>query len=153
MKKKWILIVIFIVIIIFIFFFKQTKKFEYTNNIIPPTTYLVKINKYLFYKELIVEEYQSCSAVDCDGTTKKNKIILTDDEYEKIVNIMNKDTYGNDIWDLIYRAIANLSEDDSIMWNESDYGYELEEDLNQDGKVTGREFGNYILDSILKEDI
>ena len=75
MKKKWIIIIIFIAIVMFVFLFKQTEKFEYTNNITPPTTYRVKINKHLFYKELIVEEYRSCSAVDCEGTTKKNKVI------------------------------------------------------------------------------
>jgi len=91
-------------------------------------------------KALLVEERQSCNAVDCNASTNKyGPTILTNEEYTKIFSTI-KASKGGDDMEYIASMLESMARDQEPF----------------DGHLTGnattqREFANEWLDDIIKE--
>lgn len=125
----------------------------------PGGSYDVSIN--FSTKVVEVREVNYCSALDCESTTYNNKIELTDDELVKVRKIVEKIDFSDDTNDKnsdvkehLSMALASIVRGDEVMHTRSEskeyyddlYG---EDDLNKDGVVTRREFGDSCLDTTL----
>ena len=125
----------------------QILEYEYEDKHIPPTTYKIKLD--YSTKELSVDEHRGCSALDCDGADYEKKITLTDDEIEKITTITSETGYNRDS---LSPALAALAHGSAVMERKGDVAYDRKTDLDNDGVVTYREFGNSWLDTIINGD-
>lgn len=123
-------------------------EYKYTDEATPPTTYKIKLN--FDTKELYAYEYESCSAVDCEGSESANTVILTDNEIEKIRTITETAGYNKGH---LSSALCSLVLDTKIFTtaDEEEGSYEAEYDLDGDGTITYREFGNKFLNSIIED--
>lgn len=146
-KLLFSVIVILVLIIVSIILIKNSFiKINFCDDRIPPTTYNITINT--FTKKMSVIEKESCSAVNCKGTTYNNSIVLTKEEYTLIKKIIKK--YGNQKYEYLCSALSSISKHKEVMSTNGTSYYEEEYDINKDGTVTSREFGliflNYIYD-------
>ncbi|MBR3324232.1 hypothetical protein IKG24_01695 [Candidatus Saccharibacteria bacterium] len=123
--------------------------YEYRENSIPGGEYKVNLNYATGYVQ--VTETRFCSAVDCHSTTNEYSGTLDIDELKKIQTITSKDY---DI-DHLTKAITSLIEGGNLAVKSEHEEYWLEnyaeDDLNQDGVVTNKEFGTKWLDYMLEE--
>lgn len=123
-------------------------KYEYFDNYIPGETYTIELNKET--KELKGEFYHACSAVDCDGDRYNYTVTLTDEELTKILKLWN---YKDELSPIL----ECICENNMIMYNSFEESFEesIEEynamDINSDGKISSREFGNRWLDYAIEE--
>lgn len=136
MKKNYLYFTILLIIGVIIFLFYGTMRFDYTNDIIPSTTYSIRINR--FTKNMNIREYHSCSSVNCKGTTEKYSTKITNEEYNLISKVVAKHYSMNEL----VTSLSYLGRDDEVFCTNSDDFYDIEEDTNRDGKVTYREIGN-----------
>ena len=124
-------------------------KFEFYDDFIPGASYNVEIDTNT--KILKIHEAHFCSALDCDTRYVDNEVHLTEKEYVLIVKVWKKTKDNDNIKSYFVGALSNIASDDSIMYDSSDSSYESEYDLNNDGIVTDREFGNVYLENIDKD--
>jgi len=162
-SKKIIVIasvIVFVVISIILFLFLGKKddevivddveiKFEFYDDFIPGASYTVEIDNDT--KILKIHEEHFCSALDCDTTYVYNEIELTNEEYVLIVKVWKKINDDYDGKTYFVSALSNIASNDNVMYDSSDPFYEKEYDLNNDGVITDREFGNVYLKNIDKE--
>jgi hypothetical protein len=124
---------------------KEILKYEYRDDYIPLVTYKVELNTKT--KEVKMDIHYSCNAVDCDDKIDNYSIVLTSDEYDKIIKIWDdKDTTS-----IILEAIC---QNEKVFMTKTNISSEdLEEfetyDKNKDGTVTYREFGDSMLDEAI----
>ena len=149
-KGKLVIIVIILIIVALVLIFTLAPKhYTYQNDITPPTTYKITINRYT--KTLQGEFTSSCSYVGCNNKTVKRKIKLTSSEYKKIMILW----HDKDVLSPILEALCSGDEilynsfSDSMEENIKDYN---SMDLNNDGKITNREFANKWLNDAIKEN-
>lgn len=165
-KKKIVLIVILLLIVVvgIVLFLTHNSEgdrntsneekdvliYEWSDFSTPGETYSIKINKNT--KVLDGEFSYGCSAVNCEGYTKKYSITLTEEEYKKIMILwFDRETLSP--------ILEILCEDTEIFYNsyeECNEDADSEEecknsDLNSDGKITSRECGNRWLDIAIEE--
>lgn len=145
MKKNFLYFCILLIVGLIICAFYATIRFDYTNDIIPPTTYHVRVNR--FTKSMSIHEYHSCSTIDCKGTTNSYKIKLDNDEYLYLSNILKNHYSMNEL----VTALSYIGKDSDVFCTNQDDFYDLEEDVNHDGKVTYREIGDSRLYQIYKK--
>ena len=146
-KKRNVLItIILILLIIFLF---PIKMYTYEDHTIPGNKYKIKLNT--ITKELKGEFHHYCSFEDCETSIYKYSITLTKDEYKKIMKLWNDK-------EMLSSILETLCENDKIFYNSFEDSREenLEDynklDLNSDGKITSREFGNRWLDYAISEE-
>ena len=144
MKKNFLYFCILLIIGAIIFLFYGTIRLDYTNDIIPYTTYSIRINR--FTKNMRIREFHSCSSVNCKGTTEKYSAKITNEEYGVISKIINKHYNLNEL----VTALSYIGRNEEVFCNNSDDYYDIEEDTNRDGKVTYREIGNNRLSLMYK---
>ena len=149
--KKLNMIIVFLAITLMVIFLCPLKMYKYTEDYIPPVTYEIKVNKVT--KVLTGTFYHSCSVVDCDGSTYKCSMKLTNDEYKKIMKLWNDKKALSPI-------LESLCENEKILYQSyKDYKDKFDEsvddyntmDLNNDGKITSREFANQWLIEVISE--
>ena len=119
-------------------------EYEHYDGFEPGANYNVKIN--YTTKELHIEVTNFCSAVDCPARTSEYSTTLTDTEIEKVKKITSKKDYD---MNSLSSALESIAQDTEVMYPNRYGTYEAEYDLDKDGKVTRREFGDVFLDSIL----
>lgn len=144
MKKNFLYFCILLIIGAIIFLFYGTIRLDYTNDIIPYTTYSIRINR--FTKNMRIREFHSCSSVNCKGTTEKYSAKITNEEYGVISKIINKHYNLSEL----VTALSYIGRNEEVFCNNSDDYYDIEEDTNRDGKVTYREIGNSRLSLMYK---
>ncbi|MDO4753341.1 MAG: hypothetical protein Q4A36_03910 [Candidatus Saccharibacteria bacterium] len=127
---------------------QEKLEYEYNDGGDPATIYKVKLN--YGTKKLSVYEHHFCNVPECEEIEEERTITLTDDELKKILDITGKANYKIDYLTVALNALAHgidvmVNQKDET-WN--DYkGY----DLNDNGTVTYTEFGDGVLDIIIKE--
>lgn len=151
MKKKIILVlVIFLLIWIFIY----PISINYIQGGAPGGSYSVKLNK--LTKTIYTKEVHGDSTVGGEGGFSENSIKLTDNEYKKVIKIL---IFKGAIFpftqnrEYLAEALCDISKGDEIFAEieNGKNGYLSKDDMNNDGKVTHREFGDSWLDTILDE--
>lgn len=145
-NKKNVPIVVCSVVLIVILFLFTNKMYYYVDDFVEPVTYKIRINK--ITRVLHNNIYHSCSAGDCDGTTTKCSVKLTEDEYEKIMTL----------WDnkkALSPILEWFCEDTKVLYDsfkESHYD-SIEDynkaDLDSDGKISHREIANEDLNMVI----
>ena len=148
---------------------------KYTDGYIPPITYTLELNE----TTAKLESYHSCSAEDCDGYEYKYNLNLTAEEETKIYEILNRiktkynliskagylvyidseeesslsygTTDASKFINYLLSAIESIAKEEESMGTTSTDNFLLEYDLNNDKKVTRREFGNVYLNDILED--
>ena len=126
---------------------------------IPGNTYIVTIG--FEKKSLHVIEVSGCSALDCEVSNEESYTTLTDDELSKAKEILGKIDFSErykhfDLKVSLASALNNIASDQKIISSkekdEETYNNIYKKyDINNDGTVTGREFGNSYLDNIYKD--
>lgn len=145
-KGKKILVVIILAIIIMLFWFIPMKRFNYSDEY---GDYKVRINT--ITKVLYASFYHSCSYVDCFGSRNRYFIKLTEDEYKKIMKLWNEK-------EKLLLIFGHLCENDKVFYESFEKSYEdsIEDynklDLNLDGVVTNREYGNWWLNLYIEKE-
>ncbi len=140
------LIVVFIIIIIFVlgFYLFPIRKYEYTS--LGGSNSIVRINKYTRVVHAEFSRYcdlvGGCEDID---TTYKCTVKLTSDEYKKLKKLWWRCRGG------LSAALESICKGNEI-FEHSKAEYD-EYDINSDGKITYREFGNKSLDYLIKEEI
>ena len=171
-ENRKILIVIMIIIIILILLIggyliyintsnnmqpniKEDKKvieLDYTEDDIPGSRYVVTIYE---NRKMDTMEYNFSSAVGQGTSTEKNSTVLTIEEYEKASKIHDyiKGVENNQVGAYFASALCSISREDEILTTEDELSFKfyIDDDLNNDGKVTRREFGNSWLDILIDE--
>lgn len=126
-------------------------EYEYYDNYVPGASYVIKID--YENSSLYVKKTSFCSTVGCKPFTDEKNGKLTNEEIELIKKIISKEDYNKDY---LSHALSNIvygddimkrKEDDQQYWNDSYSKY----DINNDGIVTYREFGDVFLEQILSE--
>ena len=138
MKRVLISISALLIIIYIVLLCVPGKKYTYTELHFPPTTYEMEIKPIV--RVLKGTFFDSCSAVNCEGSTESCFIFLTRNEYKNIMKLW-------DDKDILSPILQTLCENDEIFYQS--YKESLESlddytkmDLNSDGKITSREFAN-----------
>lgn len=144
MKKNFLYFCILFIIASIIILFYAMIRFDYTNDIIPPTTYHIRINR--FTKGLKVHEYHSCSYANCKPTIKDYSTKITSKEYSYVSSIIRNRYSMNEL----ITALSYIAKDKEVYCDDTDDYYDVEEDTNHDGKVTYREIGDNRLYQIYK---
>ena len=127
---------------------------NYIQGGAPGANYSVKINK--LTKTIHTKEEHGDSTVGGKGSYSENNIKLTDDEYKKVIKIL---IFKGAIFpftqsrEYLAEALCDISKGDEMFAEieNGKNGYLSEDDINNDGKVTHREFGDTWLDAILEE--
>lgn len=170
-KKKilWILIsiaIIFFLVGIFEVLFiirvagGLTSSWVYNGDL-----YIIKVNE--LTKKLQVKTVDRCTGglltdgEKCDYKVKKESINLTKDELRKLKKVYKKQGFSKfrvlaktDNESDFIGALQFLVGDEKVLWNARRDGkyFPTDEDFNEDGKVTYRESGNFLLDDLLKKN-
>lgn len=119
--------------------------YTYNDGYAPGETYKIRINK--ITKVMHGKFKHQCSTVDNCDKTYRYSVKLTKDEYKKVMKLWNNKKTLSPILESICennKVLAKSCEE----WEKEFYG-DLEEckefDLNSDGKITSREFGDVSL--------
>ena len=132
---------------------KDVAKYYFEDNSIPGGNYYVEIN--YDTKSLFVKEENYCSAVDCDSSVEENTVVLSNDELATIKQVLATDFDESSLGG----ALSSLAKNDEIMESKDDHEEKYwlaiyaQDDLNMDGIITYREFGNAWLNTILEDSI
>lgn len=110
----------------------------------PLSFYKMEINR--LTRKLTLNENSYCIDKDCNDNVSHASIILTDEEYSYIKVILKHDY---DKFSFL-RALSTLVKDDEVMFSLDQEGYDAKDDLNNDGIITYREFGNSYLKILSK---
>ncbi|MBR4693598.1 MAG: hypothetical protein IKP07_02190 [Bacilli bacterium] len=126
---------------------------------IPGNTYIVTMG--FEKKSLHVIKVMGCSALDCEVSDEESYTTLTDDELSKVKEILSKIDFSErykhfDLKVSLAKALNNIATDQKIISSkekeEETYNNVYKKyDINNDGTVTGREYGDSYLDSIYKD--
>lgn len=144
MKKNYLYFCILLIIGIIIILFYGTIRLDYTNDIVPSTTYSIRINR--FTKNMRIREYRACTTVNCNGSVSKYSTKINPEEYNLVSKLLNTHYNTNEL----VTALSYIGRDDEVFCNNMDDFYDIEEDTNRDGKVTYREIGNSRLTQMYK---
>lgn len=126
----------------------EVLEFTHSDEMIPPTTYTIKLN--LGLGEIQVSKYASCSAEDCEGSKTSQTVSLTNGEIEKLRTIINN-SYDEGT---LAEALDLISQGDKVLVKKTidpEIWEQFEKsDLDNDGIVTYRESGNASLNDMIK---
>ena len=139
--------IVAVIILLAIILLSVEITFTAEDGIIAPSRYKVRINR--ITRVTVIEEYHSCSYIDCVPTEEKTKFVLKKEDYDLVKKIMNK--YGNKANLSIARALSNLSKGKEKYCQKKEMFYEEKEDLNKDGIITYEESGHYLLEELLED--
>ena len=152
MKNKDYLIFIgfiLVIVIIFLLIYKGVSSQElsgvfYDNNL-PGVFFNVTVNKRS--GELKGKFTHTCDTKDCEPSIFENKIIMTDEEYKHIIALWDKK-------EVLFPIIENLclNEKEYIEVKDSSDNYKVM-DINEDGIVSYRELGDFLLYNAYREII
>ena len=147
MKKRSLIVVVIVIAILIVIFFSTTKIYTYREDSVRGDNYVVKINK--LTKLVSIKTTNLCSYKGCESKTEKCSVILTRDEYDKVMKIWDNKKYVSPILDTICKdkKVFYESYEDSYESNKENYDAM---DKNKDGKVTNREFANQWLDDVIE---
>ncbi len=125
----------------------------------PGTAYEVEL--ILDTKMVWVEKIPGCSALDCDVSSSNFRTTLTNEEFEKVMIVLNKIDFSTEdkhvrLKSMLAAALYHIAADQGVFFskeeNEESFNmYYKEYDDNNDGIVTQREFGNHYLNTIVDE--
>ena len=144
-KKSFLIILLTLIIIVLIMLLIVPITIKYSDDASPTTKYNITINK--LSRILSVESNHSDSTGQTRGYTTNNNIKLSSQEYWKIWFIYYFMPFDRDY---LILALDDIALDSEIMYNSNDDFYEEDYDINKDGVVLHREFGNSFLNIILK---
>ena len=126
----------------------EVLEFTYSDNMIPPTTYTIRLN--LDLGKIQVSKYSSCSAEDCEGSKTNQIISLTNEEIEKLQIIIN----GSYDEGILAEALDLISQGNKVLagktMDSETWDHFEASDLDNDDIVTYRESGNAMLDDMIK---
>jgi len=141
MKKKillsFVIIILFFIVIEKIFIIKI--KYDTTES-----SYNVEINR--ISKSLTFLEINRCLDQECERKVVQEKVYLNSDEYSYIKSILRQDYDKSSFMS----ATKVLVMDDKEMFLLGEDGFDENDDLNNDGIITYREFGNSYLKILSK---
>ena len=141
MNKKIYILATIVIIIFIIYKAFGTIKIEYEDSL----NYKITITK--ITKSLNIETIKYCDVLEsCTNEISKNKISLTSEEYKKIKNILRQKNYNKKH---LVNALDTLAKNEKIMFKNGEEFYDLKEDLNKDGIITYREYGNIYLNNLI----
>lgn len=106
----------------------------------------------MFYKksEMIVEIQNICHSQECEQNSDNYQTTLTKDEKNNIGKLLEKyDEKQSEYRDVII-SIASLGKNIKEKTNKEASDYNKDEDIDNDGIITYREFGNYTIAKLLK---
>ena len=130
---------------------KAVLEFKYEDSNVPGTKYEIKLYE---NKTLKVNETPHCNYEKCKDKTEKRTINVSKDEYNTIVEVTKND-YSKEI---LSQALSAISKDKKIMASIEKDGKEnwaklyQNEDKNNDGRLSYKEHGDYLLESLTKEE-
>lgn len=130
---------------------KAVLEYKYEDNNVPGTKYEVKLYE---NKKLAVNETKHCNYEKCKDKTEKRTISISDEEY-KIINEVTNNDYSKEV---LSQALASITKGDDIMASLEKDGKDnwaklyQNEDSNKDGRLSYREHGDYLLESLTKEE-
>ena len=125
---------------------------EYFDNYIPGATYNIALNK---DKVLYVTVNRASSVLNEDdeledGSVEESMFTLNDEEYDNVINLYNKMNFDNENYGRTFcSALAALVRGEAVLTDNTLEDYDSNEDLNADGTVTWREYGNIRVNELI----
>lgn len=130
---------------------KAVLEYKYEDSNVPGTKYEIKLYE---NKTLKVNETPHCNYEKCKDKTEKHTISISNDEYNTIIEVIKKD-YSKEI---MSQALSAISKDKDILASIEKDGKDnwaslyQKEDSNNDGRLSYKEHGDYLLNSLTEEE-
>ena len=130
---------------------KAVLEYKYEDSNVPGTKYEIKLYE---DKTLKVNETPHCNYEKCKDKTEKRTTSVSDEVYNTILEV-TKNSYDKEI---LSQALSALSKGKDIMASIEDDGKDNweklygKEDGNKDGRLSYREHGEYLLNTLTKEE-
>ena len=128
---------------------KPVLEYKYEDSNVPGTNYEIKLYENMTLK---VNETPHCNYEKCKDKTEKRTISISEDEYNTIIEVTKED-YSKEI---LSQALSAISKDKKIMASIEKDGKDnwaklyQKEDTNNDGRLSYKEHGDYLLNTLTK---